>query len=434
MSITGAMFTGAAGLTAHSDAMSIISDNIANVNTIGFKSSRGNFSDTLGSAIAGSPGGAGSIIGSVQVNFNQGALLGTGNTTDLAIRGQGFFMVEGTVDGVRSTYYTRQGQFQINSDGFVVNAADLRVQGNPIDINGNLLNSVGDLQLQFNSIPPEATTGIEIVANLDAEQPVSATSFSALDPAGTSDFSTQILVYDSLGTQHELELYFRKTQQTPNPEWEYHVMTAGADVGSAAPWVELTDGSGATPTLVFGTSGELRDVNMQNIDVAWLGADPSNTNVELDFGSPTNSGGTGVDGITTYGLSSSVSFSDQDGYASGDLASFEIEGTGLMAGMFSNGQRRVLGRVALALFTNSDGLQRRGGGLFAASNDSGSPVVGDPSSGGRGSIAAGNLESSNVDLAREFVDLITIQRGFQSNSRTITTADEMLSEVLSLKR
>ncbi|TPV95485.1 MAG: flagellar hook protein FlgE [Myxococcales bacterium FL481] len=433
MSITGSMYTGAAGLTSHSDAMSVISDNIANVNTVGFKSGRANFTDMLGNVIAGQPSGSGSRIGSVQTNYSQGALLGTGNVTDLAIQGDGFFMVEGVVDGVRSTYYTRAGQFLIDDQGYLVNSEKLRVQGNPIDANGNLLNSVGDLSFEFNSIPPEATTEVELVANLDAEQPVSTATFDITDPAGTSDFSTQILVYDSLGNKHELELYFNKTQQTPNPIWEYHVLTAGPDVGGAAgTWVELTDGSGATPSIEFDANGAVVDYSMTSIDAAWLGANAET--IDLNLGTSTASGGNGVDGVTSYGLKSAVTFSSQDGYPSGDLAGLEIDQTGLMSGLFSNGQSRMLGRVSLAGFANVDGLSRRGAGLYAATNESGSPVVGEPSSGGRGSVASGNLESSNVDLAREFVDMISVQRGFQSNSRSITTADEMLSEVLSLKR
>ena len=167
MSITSSMYTGASGLTSHADAMSVISDNIANVNTVGYKRGRANFQDVLGNEIGNAPAGSGSKIGSVQLSFLQGSLIGTGNNTDLSIRGEGFFVVDGVVDGVRANYYSRDGSFRIDKDGFVVNSDNLRVQGYPSDGQGGILASVGDLKLDLNSIAPKATESLEGQGSLE---------------------------------------------------------------------------------------------------------------------------------------------------------------------------------------------------------------------------------------------------------------------------
>ena len=179
--------------------------------------------------------------------------------------------------------------------------------------------------------------------------------------------------------------------------------------------------------MEFDRFGALSAITTTHITPAWDSAEVSS--VDLDFGTI----GGGVDGITAYALDSTATYLSQDGYSSGDLAGLSIDERGMLSGLFSNGQERVLGQVATAKFSNNEGLERRGGGLFAATRESGSPVIGEPSNGGRGSIVAGTLEASNVDLAKQFVDMISVQRGFQSNSKTVTTADEMLSTVLQLK-
>ncbi len=429
MSINSSMYTGAAGLRSNGEAMGVISDNIANVNTVGFKGSRANFSDVLGGMVAGQPGGAGSMIGSVSTNFNQGSMLGTGGATDLAIRGDGFFVVGGTFDGVRGTYYTRDGQFNLDGDGFMVNGAGLRVQGYPIDSTGQVLPTMGDIQITMNSIPPQATTNVEVVANLDAELDVNTTPFDISDPSGTSDFNTSMTVYDSLGTPRELQIYFTKTQDNPTPQWEYNVVTESTNVDPPPAGTYALLGTG---TLDFNTDGSLSNNSLSNVTVNWEGADPAN--ISLDLGSPTSTGGTGLDGVTTYASPSATTFLSQDGFGSGDLAGLQINEDGVIEGQFTNGQTRTLAQVATAKFANNDGLERRGDGLWGETQASGAPAVGAPGSGGRGTVLAGSLEGSNVDMAEEFVQMISVQRGFQSNSRTITTADEMLSEIVQLKR
>lgn len=429
MSITGSMYTGASGLNSHSDAMTVISDNIANVNTVGFKTGRANFSDILGSVVAGAPAGSGSVVSKVQLNFTQGSLLGTGNSMDLAIRGDGFFMASGVVDGVRGEYYTRNGQMEFDENGYVVNGDGLRMQGYVLDGNGQLTNTVGDLKLEFNSIKPKTTENAEIVANLDAEQAIDVTPFDILDPSATSDYSTAMTVYDSLGTPHQLQIFFKKTQDVPNAQWDYHVAVPGDEVDPPVNQDLTQVGQG---TLIFDTDGALNSYDLTNVNVQWAGAEAATIN--LDLGTGTANGGSGVDGITSYALVSTATFLTQDGYSSGDLAGMTVDETGLMSGVFTNGQQRVLGQLTLAKFASNDGLDRKGGGLFAATRESGAAVVGPGSNGGRGSIASGSLEGSNVDLAQEFVSMIQVQRGFQANSKTITTSDEMMNELVNLKR
>jgi flagellar hook protein FlgE len=428
MSINSSMFTGAAGLGAHGEAMGIISDNIANVNTIGFKSQRGNFADILGAAVNGTRIGAGTMLANVQTNFSQGSLLGTGVVTDLAIRGDGFFMVEGVNEGLSGTYYTRSGQFQLDESGFMVNQAGLRVQGYPADSTGSLSTAVGDLQLSLNSIPPSPTSTVEITANLDADQDVSGVAFDINDPAGTSDFSTSVTVFDSLGRPQQLEIYFNKSSSAP-PTWAYNVVTAGdAITPAAAGDFALLD----TGSMTFNTDGSMNSYSVNSVTVNWAGADAAT--IGLDFGTGTGAGGTGVDGITTYAVDSNVTFLNQDGFGSGNLAGIQIDDNGVISGVFTNGQSRTVGQIALARFASNDGLERRGNGLMAATRESGVASVGVAASGGRGAISSGNLEASNVDLAEQFVQMISLQRGFQANSRSITTADQMLTEVVNLKQ
>ena len=363
MSITSNLYTGAAGLNSHSDAMTIISDNIANVSTVGFKSARGNFSDILGSKLAGSASGAGAKIGNIQQDYTQGSLIGTGNTMDLAIRGEGMFVVNGTVDGVNSTYFTRSGGFNINEDGFVVTPTGMKVQGHPIDSSGQLTSRIGDLELQLNSIPPKSTESLGIVANLNSDTAINAVAFDVDSPEQTSDFSTALQVYDSLGTQHELGVHFRKTG---SDTWEYNILVPTADQTNAAATANFLVDTG---TITFNSNGSIASYDTTSITVDWANADSAT--IDLDLGTQPS----GADGITTYALASSATFLSQDGFGSGDLAGMSINDTGVLSGLFSNGQERTLGQLVLARFSNNNGLERRGGGVLAADQDVGLDLV-----------------------------------------------------------
>lgn len=429
MSISGSMYTGVSGLTSHAEAMSVISDNISNVNTVGFKSSRANFSDILGGMIGHDRIGNGSAITSVQTLHTQGSLLGTGNLTDLAIQGDGFFMVSPpSTSGSTSPLYTRAGQFDLDRDGYVVTQSGLRVQGYNVDAAGQLSGALGELQIPVSALPPSATAAVSMQANLDPGAPVATAAFDVANPDSTSQFQTAVSVYDSLGQVHQLELYFTHTADAP-AQWEVNVTAASSELQAPGAEARTVVGTG---TVEFNTDGSLAANSLTTVNVAFTGA--ATSTVALDFGTSTGSGGDGLDGLTGYAADSAVSMITQDGNSSGDLGGISIGEDGSVTGLYTNGDSRVVGQIATARFTAPQGLERLGDGLYAETADAGEPTVGAPGTGGLGIVVSGTLEASNVDLAAEFVNMIAVQRGFQSNSRSITTADEMLNEVVNLKR
>ncbi len=432
MSLLSSLYSAAAGLGAHGDALDVVSDNIANLNTVGFKSGRGRFEDVLGSTVASASvhgqAGDGSRLAGVSQVFRQGALLATGLATDLALQGDGFFLTQGNYQGIDGTFYTRAGQFHLDAQGRLVDPHNLVVQGYLADAMGTIGTRLGDLQVPPTAaVPPQATTAATIAANLDAGSAVPA-AWDPLDPSGTSNFSTSMTVYDSLGAGHVVDIYFR--QAAPG-SWEWHAMVDGGEVNGGTPGVPF---EGASGTVSFTTDGFLDTEVTGASSFDFLGATPGQA-ITFDFGdSITTDGGTGQAGLTGYASPSSVSGLSQDGYGSGALAGVQVTEDGTVMGTFTNGQRRTLGQVAVARFRNNEGLLRAGAGYYVASQASGEPLIGEAGTGGRGSIASEVLEQSNVDLAHEFVNLIAYERGFQANSRTVRTADDMLAELVNLKR
>ncbi len=431
MSILSSLYSSVSGLGAHGKAMDVVSDNLANVNTIGFKAGRGRFEDVLGQSVmqqvTESQTGHGSRLAGVDQIYSQGALLGSGVATDLAITGDGFFITRGNLQGNSGNYYTRNGQFNLDNQGRLVNAQGMVVQGYQADALGNISGAMGDLIIGSNvTSEPRATTTATIGANLNA----SATAVAAFDPTNpgaTSNFATSVKVYDSLGAEHDIDVYFR---QTSPGNWEWHALADGDEVVGGTPGGATEIASG---TLSFDTSGALTAQSTTASAVDFVGAAPGQA-ITWSFGDDIASGGTGRAGSTSYAAPNAMSNIQQDGYTAGSLASISVASDGRIMGAFSNGDQRVLGQVALAHFRNNNGLARSGSTMFAATTDSGEPLIGTPGSGGNGSIASGSLEQSNVDMAQEFVNLIQYQRGFQANSRTITTADEMLQDLMNMKR
>lgn len=430
MSIVGTLFTGRSGLSAHGDAISVVGDNIANANTVGFKGSRANFEDILARSVGAGPGdiGLGVRVAKIQTMLGQGALLGTGVATDLAVKGNGFFVVRGAADGLSGNFFTRAGQFHLNSDGQLVNDAGLIVQGYGVDANNTIVKTVTDLTVPTSQVPPKSTTSATVVGNLDSDESEPANPFSTTDPTGTSNFSTSVTVYDSLGKGHTVNVYFRK--EAAAGTWSYHALVDGGELTGGTAGVFEEEASG---TLVFDTQGRLTTNTATASDFDFLGAVQSQA-ITFDFGDATGAGGTGLQGMTNFSSASAISFLDQDGYSSGALSGISIDSDGTVNGVFSNGTQQTVGKVLLADFANAEGLRRMGGNLWLDSTESGAALISEAAQGGRGTINAGSLEQSNVDLAKEFVDMIALQRGFQANSRTIQTADQMLMEVLSLKR
>ena len=431
MSILRSLNTGATGLRSHSEAIDVVGDNIANVNTIGFKRSRANFQDLLGRSIAGGSSlptsGAGSKLGNIQQMWAQGALLTTDAPTDLALSGDGFFIARGRSNGAEGNFYTRAGQFTLDNEGYMQNPAGLKLQGYGVDDAFNVLGTVGDIRINPGTIPATATGQVTIGANLDSDS--TALTFDPLNPAATSNFSTSVTVYDSLGAAHSTTVYFVKTA-VPGA-WDWHAMVDGGEVAGGTPGVPF---EGANGSLTFTTDGELDTEVTAASSWDFLGATAAQV-IGFDFGdSITTDSGTGLAGTTQFASASNTTALTQDGFASGSVAAINISQDGLITGSFTNGQRRTLGQVAVAEFTNVDGLLRAGEGLWVESRDSGEALVGGAGTGSRGAVLSGTLEQANVDIGREFVDLIAFQRGFQANSKIITTADEMYQELVNIKR
>lgn len=421
--------TGAAGLRAHGEAIGVVGDNIANVNTVGFKNQRVVFKDMFLQQLGGTSGGGNGVrVGGVQQVFTQGALSSTGVSTDLALSGDGFFVVNGDVGGLSGNFYTRDGRFTVDADGNLVTSTGLEVQGYAANGDGTFATSLSTLQIPTDPLAPKASETLALSANLDSNSVVPADAWDAQDPELGSNFSTSMTVYDSLGNAHSVDVYFNKTGDNT---WDYHVLASGDDLSPAQPGQNVEIGNGS---MTFNSSGALDDFSETTpVTVSYAGASAGQP-VTLDFGSSLASGGTGLNGITQFSATSAVTAQSQDGYPAGDLNGIVINQRGVIQGVYTNGETAAIGQVAVAKFAANDGLARTDGGLWSATTESGEPAIGEPGSGGRGLVNSGALESSNVDIAEEFVNLIEYQRAYSASARTITTADEMLQELVALKR
>jgi flagellar hook protein FlgE len=371
------------------------------------------FSQTIAgprAAVAGFGGsnpmqvGLGVRLGTIDVSHQQGALLTTGVASDLAIQGQGFFILS---DGA-TNFYSRDGSFTLNSNGELIDGATgLRVQGYLADSSGNIdpTGVITDLVVPLGGVSiVQASTQAEFVGNLDS------------GAAAGDTVDRTFRVYDSLGSPRDITITFTKSATTN--EWDWAASTTDPDVASVT-------GAG---TITFDTDGNVTAGGTATIDVSFVGGIPSAPvdpfSFTADFSAVTNQSGGGSD----------ITFFSQDGYPRGVLESFNIGQGGVINGVFTNGLTQTLGQVATASFPNNGGLSREGNNLFRDSPSSGVPQIGIPGTGGRGQVSGGVLEGSNVDLGREFSELIITQRAFQANARTITTADTLLQETVNLIR
>jgi len=401
------LFSGVSGLKNHQTRMDVIGNNIANVNTVAFKAGRVTFEDILSQTVEGarSPqtGGLGGVnpkqiglgmsVAGVDTIFTPGSIETTNNPTDFAIQGSGFFVVS---DG-EQVYYTRDGAFKESADGSLVNSSGLRLQGwmadtdGVIDTNQALQNIIIPVDDQMR---PKATDSLDFEGNLDA------------NAAGGDTWTTSVQVFDSLGNTHNLTVVFDKTAENT---WGWNATLDGGTI------------SGGSGTIVFSSDGSISsgDTGAANFTVA--GANPLNLNINFSQ-------------LTQFGGNPTAYIGFQNGYEAGSLDMVSTDSSGVLTGIFTNGQSKALGQLALANFSNPGGLLKQGGNLYQISNNSGLPSIGPADSGGRGSIAVGSLEMSNVDLAQEFTNMIITQRGFQANSRVITVSDEMLQDLINIKR
>ncbi|WP_318469888.1 flagellar hook protein FlgE [Photobacterium leiognathi] len=382
------------GLDATNVQLNTISNNIANVSTSGFKESRTEFSAVYNGMQAG-----GVEVAAISQNFDKtGSITGTGRPLDLAISGSGFFV---TKDHTGQTLYTRSGVFGSDKDNNIVSNNGAKLQGYTVDANNNLqAGAVGNLKITTASLPAKATDELAFVANLDARSSVIDPAINPFDPNSTDSFNSSYTskVYDSLGNPHTVTQYFTKTNAN---EWQVNVVVDGA----------------ATPTqtqnVVFNTDGTLQSPTAPfAVNFNPAGADAANINIDIA-------------GTTQFGADFGVSTNAPNGYTSGELAGVRVEDNGMVFATYTNGQSQLQGQVMLADFANPQGLVKTNGTSWIQSFSSGAPVNGAPSTGTLGGLVAGALEGSNVDLTSELVSLMTAQRNYQANAKTISTSDKL---------
>lgn len=458
------MYSGVSGLRAHQMKMDIIGNNIANVNTVGFKGQRVTFQEVFSQTVkgAGSPQtgkggtnpqqvGLGISLAAIDTYHIRGAVQRTDNNTDLAVNGDGFFILSDSSDYLNRSY-TRAGNFSLDEDGNLVSANGYRVLGYMIDKATDTLKSnlEGIRISKSEAIDAKATTFSNFEGNLDnsiTKMPAGNITINAGPPesltlpAGTKSWETTYTYTDSLGGQHNLKYTFVRglkadgTGNGADTEWgvliqnletgQFFVGNDSGGAGTAGNHGGATQATAVVP-IHFDSTGNLvaGAGYVDNIALKIPGKNgSSNLTVDVDLAS-----------LTQFRSDSNASITTSDGYPQGFLDTFTIGPTGEINGVFTNGQNKVIGRIALAVFKNPAGLEKTTENMYQTTPNSGDPVVGLPGSGGMGSLNPGTLEMSNVDISREFTEMISTQRGFQANSRIITASDEMLQELVNMKR
>lgn len=402
---------GLSGLSASTKQLEVIGNNVANSSTVGFKSSKTQFGDVYAAQLNGASAGSAGIgvqVTDIKQSFSQGTITASGNPLDMAVNGDGFFRVSNN----GAITYTRDGQFSLSKDGFIVTSTGEKLTGYTVDQNGVLsTGSQSELKINSADIKPNQTTEVNAVMNLDSRSPVLVSAnFDPANPA-TYTSSSSVNVFDSLGNSHILQTYYVKTGAGT---WDVYGTSDGAQIGTA-PMGTLAfrpDGTvdTATTSLPFTTT------------IAGSGGATTPFNVAVDF-----------DRTTQFGANFGVTTLDQDGYASGRLAGFSVGDNGVITGRYSNGKTSTLGQVVLASFKNPNGLQPLGNNQWAETSDSGAGLVGAPNTGNLGALQASAVEESNVDLTAALVDMITAQRAYQANAQTIKTQDQVLQTLVNLR-
>ncbi|MBX3023132.1 MAG: flagellar hook protein FlgE [Bdellovibrionales bacterium] len=428
MGVLSSLYTGVSGLAAQGEALGVIGDNIANANTTGFKASRAEFQDIVAKSLKGILGGnqigRGVKIGAVNPILVQGNVDATEKVTDLAIAGDGYFTLKGT-DGES---FTRDGSFRFDKEGYLVTNDYQRVQGFQTDGKGVIINKLGDIRFPRALVPARATNKIRMDLNLDSRVQ-NLKVFDPKNPYDSSHYSTGIEMYDSQGNKHLVNMFFTKTADRT---WNYVGMVDGKEVTGAK---EDEMAQVCTGQVTFTVDGKL-DTETQTVSAFnFKGGALQNQPIKIDFGdSITTDKGTGIDGSKQYGKESDLISWQQDGSAAGTINNLSFNDEGVLTALYSNGETQDIAQIALAKFENPEALFKVGNNRLKEARDSGAPAVGAPQRAGRGKIFAKSLERSTVDMALEFVNLIQNQRGFQANAKTITTTDELLGEVINLKR
>lgn len=399
---------GLSGLNAASKALEVIGNNVSNANTVGFKQSRAEFADVFAASLSGAGAtqiGIGTKIADVAQQFTQGNITATNNTLDVAINGAGFFRLSNN----GAVTYTRNGQFQMDKNGYITTSDGKRLMGNSAaNLNGS---SPVEIQIDTSDLQPVASTKITGTLNLSSASTIinqTTTPFSSTDPTSYTN-STAITVYDNLGNSHNVQNYYVKTAAN---NWKVYTTVDGTSVTPTP-----------TPTIVFNNTGSYDSTNSSVPAVSFTpSTGAAAMNISFDYATSTQ-----------YGSTFSVNKLSQDGYSSGRIASFTIGDDGIIQGRYTNGQSKNLGRVVLANFVNPNGLQSLGGNQWMATYESGDELIGAPGSSTLGVLQSSAVEDSNVDLTAELVNMITAQRVYQANAQTIKTQDQVMQTLVNLR-
>jgi flagellar hook protein FlgE len=418
---------GLSGLNAASKNLEVIGNNVANSNTYGEKTSRAEFADMYAAAMTGASGsttqaGIGVEVAAVSQQFTQGNITPTGNPLDLAINGNGFFQVQ---NAANQTLYTRNGQFKSDDTGHIINDQGYKLLGYTADASGNIVSGRAvPLQVPTSGIDPHATDKSKMEFNLDSRaavtKPASSPSIDFTNNA-TYNNATSVTMYDAKGQDIAVSYYFQKTG---NDQWDVYATANGTTVnGTAAnpqPVASLTysaDGS----KIISPTDGKVTMNIPATTNPSGASALPV-TGIQLDMG-----------GATEFGSNFGVTDLTQTGFAAGQLTGVVVDSSGKLMAQYSNGQSKAAGQLELANFRNPQGLQALGGNAWMQTSGSGIPILGTPATGNMGTLNAGSLEESNVDLTAELVNMITAQRDYQANAQTIKTEDQAMQTLVNLR-
>jgi len=421
------------GLSASSTNLDVIGNNVANASTVGFKEGRAEFADMFANALNGGSNnqlGLGARVAQISQQFTQGSVQTTSNPLDTAINGNGFFRVDnnGTVS------FSRDGQFQVNANGYLVNSTGAKITGYPATATGTITQGTPvDLQINTADLVPVATTKASELVNLNANATVPANPVFSPTDATSYNQQSSMTVYDSLGDPHTLTNYYQLQPAggtVAAGTWNVYATLDGSPV-TVTNGVAVTDASGnvtanAAGQIVFNSAGGIASSTPSTLPFQYNAALTNGAATPLTFNYD-------LTGSTEYGTSFSTGSIQQDGYAPGQLTGFSIGPDGTIQGNYSNGHSQAMGQLVLANFANPNGLQAMGNNAWSQTTASGQPVIGTPSSGSLGSLQSSALEQSNVDLTTELVDMITAQRAYQANAQTIKTQDQIMQTITSLR-
>ena len=428
---------GLSGLYAANKQLDVTGNNIANVATTGFKSSRAEFEDVYSATKLGSGSktvGNGVRLANVSQQFGQGDVNNTGNVLDMGIQGQGFFVL----DNNGSLSYTRAGTFKTDKEGYVTNSdGTANLQGYGVDSNGNILNGIlTDLRIDTSNLPPQATSLVSSTINLNSTATaISQAAPYLFDPADTATFTKQFTtpVYDTQGNQHSMDQYMVKTGSNT---WDVYTLIDGRNLDGSSPTAAAT--AAVPSTMTFDSSGKLVQVSTPPATISsdlvltgWVPGTVTN-GVWAANGAGSSTITVSMANTTQFNADTARSIPTQNGYATGQITNLTIDGSGVLLANFSNNQTKPIGQVALASFTNEQGLQPVGGTSWKETFASGIPGYDAPETGTLGSIVSNSLEESNVNLTNELVDLIKAQSNYQANAKTISTQSTIMQTIIQM--